>query len=468
MPAILSRPSAFSFFSVVLFVFSQGFANAAICVPATADGAGLQACLDTTAAGDTILLSPGTYTGPPPIAFLVTKPLTIKGKAGVVLSGGDSSHVVVIDTEISGIAGPVTLENLTVANGNAVVFPIGGGILAAPDQTITLNNVTVQNNQADLGGGMWTSGSDTTVNSSTFMNNFASVEGGAIAHEALQARNLVVHDSVFTNNDASDFGGAIVTAGVGAFFGPEQTVNINNSTFVDNGLMGTVEGGALFISSTINSGSVSNNTFEGNHAAGFGGAVSIVLGSITLEKNTFAENTSSFLGGGVYVGGSGLGNKPTNIILLKNFFYRNSAGAFGGGFFAESISDDGTTGRGSSLATHKNHFTENSADIGGGALIFSSSNVFMEKDRYNFNTAESGAGGLALVNVTPNPLANVPAGSLSKVHFNHNDGGIGIADSLYAGGDGVLNGSPEVTYSKVKVAGEDANDCLIEGDPNCP
>jgi hypothetical protein len=458
MPANISRPSAFSFFAVVLFVFSQGLANAAICVPATTDGPGLQGCLDTTAPGDTILLSPGTYSGPPGFAFVIAKSLTVKGTTGVVLSGSNSGHVVLI---IASAGGPVTLENLTITDGNAVVFGVGGGILSASEQTVTLNNVTVQNSQAALGGGMWTSGSDTTVNSSTFINNFASVEGGAIAHEALGARNLVVYDSVFMSNDASDFGGAIVTRGVGAFFGPEQTLNIKNSTFVDNGLMGTMEGGALFITSTISSGSVSNSTFEGNHAAGFGGAVSIVLGSITLEKNTFAENISDFAGGGVYAVGSDFGDKSTNITLLKNLFYDNSAAVFGGGLYAEFISDNGTTTRGSSLTMRKNHFTENSAETAGGALIFSSSSVTMEKDHYNFNTATSEVGGLGLVNVVPNPLAGVPAGSLSKVHFNHNDAN-GNADSLGSGG------SPEVRYEKVKIAGEDANDCVIEGDPNCP
>lgn len=458
MSACLSRPTPFSFFAVVLFLALQVPANAATCVPATADGPGLQSCLDTIAPGDTILLSQGTYTGPPGIAFLINKSLTIKGTNDVVLSGGNSGHVVVI---VAPAGSPVTLENLTVSDGSGIVFGVGGGILAGSDQIVTLNNVAVQNNQAALGGGLWTSGSDTTVNSSSFSNNSASVEGGAIAHEALGARNLLVSDSVFTNNNASEFGGAIVMRGIGAFFGPEQTFNINNSTFTENGLMGTVEGGALFISSTINSGSISNSTFQGNHAAGFGGAISIVLSEVTLEKNTIAENTSDLAAGGVYAGGSDFGARPTNIFLLKNFFYRNSAAVFGGGFFAEFISDDGTSNRGSSVKTLGNHFTENSADTFGGTLILSSSNVSMEKDHYNFNTATSGGGGLALINVQPNPLAGVPAGSLSKVHFNHNDGG-GVADSLYT------EVSPGVTYEKTKIAGEDGSDCVIEGDLTCP
>lgn len=115
MSACLSRPTPFSFFAVVLFLALQVPANAATCVPATADGPGLQSCLDTIAPGDTILLSQGTYTGPPGIAFLIDKSLTIKGTNDVVLSGGNSGHVVVIVAPAGSPVGSRILLLLTAA-----------------------------------------------------------------------------------------------------------------------------------------------------------------------------------------------------------------------------------------------------------------------------------------------------------------------------------------------------------------
>ena len=233
--------------------------NADTCIPATADGAGLQACLLSTAPGDTILLDPGTYVPTTPVVFpspggetfFIDKTLTIRGAGpGVVLSGdlgagARAFNVVIINADAA--PGPVTLENLTIEGGDSTAggFFAGGGIIDAPNQTVTLDTVTVQNNTAFSGGGVWISdGSTWTIVDSDFLHNTALndgdapfPDGGAIA--ATGALALVIDGGLFDGNSAPNgFGGAIDSISL--------ALQISHATFSNN----TVDesGGALLSS----------------------------------------------------------------------------------------------------------------------------------------------------------------------------------------------------------------------------
>lgn len=498
MPAYFSRPTAYSILTVFLFLFSDAPASAATCVPATADGAGLQTCLDSTAPGDTVLLSPGTYIPtnsiffPPPEGsmFGIFKNLTIKGSApGVVLSGdlgGGDKAFNVVGIDATGSPGPVTLENLTIEGGDSSVggFLVGGGIVAADNQTVILNNVTIKNNAAFAGGGIWTGESVWTIHNSEFVSNtavsgfFGTLAGGAIGAIGTQllvvdgsefvgnsapngyggavhffsGGSLQVSNTAFANNSADESGGALSISAVG--FG--ESYVIENCTFADNVAFDDDEGegfgGAIDIFSIVGDGQITDSAFYGNGATFGGGAVYITHGRATIVGSTFFENSSGITGGAVVVQGDGSGVRNTNITLDKNTFTNNTS-QNGGALFAFDISG----GSGSSLTLIKNHYRRNNADFAGAVLVtgfFSVvENLTMLKEHFDFNWSASSIGGLG--------LKDIVSGSIDKLHFNHNDAN----EAPHSLG---IDLSPNLNIGKIKVAGEDDNDCLINGDSNCP
>lgn len=323
----------------------------ATCIPLTPDGAGLQGCLDTTMSGDTILLSPGVYSPPNALVFpapegrtfFIDKALTIKGvgsNTNTILSGSledaNAYSVMLIATQ----GGAVTLENLTISNGDASGgFQVGGGIVGGSNQNVTLNNVVVADNHALTGGGgIWMGdGSHWVINDSSFINNSSSDFGGAIAMFSLFSGmpiSLSVSNSEFVDNTAMNFGGAIDVFSyeqVGASF------SVSDSRFTDNstGTQG-IRGGAISaeffeLASDSPTGEIINSYFSDNRSID-GGAVYLSGGKFTVSGNTFRRNVADGSGGGLMLDSSFRGN-----VLDDNKFKHNRAAASGGGLYNRSI-----------------------------------------------------------------------------------------------------------------------------------
>lgn len=378
MSVLFSRPTAFPFSTILLFSVLQAPANAETCIPATADGAGLQECLNSTVAGDTILLPNGMYRptnsvvfpSPEGNAFFIGKALTIVGddKEHVVLSGdlGDKQafNVVIINTSIFG-PGMVTLQNLTITGGNAAGgFGVGGGIVASDHESVALINVSVENNHAaNAGGGVWTgSGSTWNIIDSTFKNNTADSFGGAIAMFCVfcGGNNLwSIYNSKFIGNGATNFGGAVDIFVVDENTRP-SAYSIVNSSFKSNSTSLTgVRGGA--INATVSRlvaplaepvrGEITNSTFKENSSV-IGGAVHIDGGAVELTGSTFKRNFASQSGGGLYMGFS------LDGYSLRNNRFKQNSSFNGGAVFNKAIVTRMTDTK----------FEKNCAEGDGGAL----------------------------------------------------------------------------------------------------
>ena len=139
-----------------------------------------------------------------------------------------------------------------------------GGAIANGSATITLDNVTLKYNQANIGGGLHqlsitTPTPITYIKNSTITNNTALSNGGGID---VTSGSAAITNTSISGNEALHGGG----------------VNLVNGTL-------TVKG---------------TSSFNNNIAANKGGGLYVGKGSVEIEGSTFYRNTADF-GGGIYV-----------------------------------------------------------------------------------------------------------------------------------------------------------------------
>src|SRR5262249_45572639 len=189
----------------------------------------------------------------------ITDDLTIKGPGAnqLTVSGNNATRVFDIS------AGNVTLAGLTIANGSAQSATDtsqqgGGGVLNEVGATVHLNNDVFINNKASVvGGALWNqagpTGSGTvTISGSIFIGNQAiglvngttnpfmegegfgpgngNAEGGAIDNDG----SLTIADSAFTNNQALGVPGSVSANGQGGALAVDGVVTITDSPFTGN------------------------------------------------------------------------------------------------------------------------------------------------------------------------------------------------------------------------------------------
>ena len=133
----------------------------------------------------------------------------------------------------------------------------GGAVYIAASATVTFSNCTFNNNEASsCGGAVYIKASATgTFSNCTFKINTASYYGGAVYIESTGTGSF--SDCTFEGNSANTCGGAIGSSG---------TADITNCTFT------------------------SNNT---KHNTGYGGAINIDSGTMTISSITCSGNTAT-------------------------------------------------------------------------------------------------------------------------------------------------------------------------------
>ncbi|MDW2958773.1 MAG: autotransporter domain-containing protein [Alphaproteobacteria bacterium] len=164
---------------------------------------------------------------------------------------------------------------------------------------ISIDGVTADVGNSDGGGAILVGGtSDVSLTKVQFVGNESGARGGAISARHGTGYELDIDTATFTTNKSGNFGGGIANVYGG-------TVNMNNVDFVSNSAVKA--GGAIYNGKDMNyggsTGSMSTNhgilniagtnTFTGNTAGEFGGAIyNDNGGTINMSgKNTFANNT---------------------------------------------------------------------------------------------------------------------------------------------------------------------------------
>ena len=257
----------------------------------------IQGALDAigTVAGSRIInLGAGTYTlaGTSTIDF-INKSVTINGAgaANTIITGNNQAQVV----NIFG-SSTVTLNQLTIQDGDAPLG--GGGIGLSLGATLNLINSTITNN---VGGGITMSGGTTVrLLNSTVTNNTTSAEGGGI-HNFVGT--LEVTNSTIANNTANTNGGGISSNGT------LSVVNSNISNNAANAANGF--GGGI----SANNFTITNSTIANNTAAS-GGGIDHFAGIATVTGSTLTNNSANN-GGGIHI--------ERGTITLNNTILRDNS-----------------------------------------------------------------------------------------------------------------------------------------------
>jgi hypothetical protein len=271
----------------ILLAFTSIAAARTWYVPSEA--ATIQAGIDSSAVGDTVVVACGTY-----------HEYDIVMKSGIVL------------TSETGIADCVVID----AQG------LGRGLICQDiDETTEVIGITIFRGSSmpsgipDRGAGVLCENASMGFINCTFRLNTAFSEAAGMFVDWHSSINLT--GCVFEQNTTQD--------GAGAGLYCQKAMRIFGCQFVDNHA-DSGAGAALFTgTSTVE---VTGCLFSGNESGGYGGAIELVEGvSATFDRCTISGNTCLEKGGGLHAEGSGL------TTLLSCSIYGNSAGESGGGVF---------------------------------------------------------------------------------------------------------------------------------------
>ena len=232
-------------------------------------------------------------------------------------------------------------------------------------RTCTFHNNTI-NGQYGIGGALYISNSNITVQQSLFKENTVTFRGGAIHMQ--KTRGSFVN-CTFERNSATSLrneklaGGAIYSC-------DRSNITVQQSLFKEN--TATYSGGAIHMQKTR--GSFVNCTFERNSLKGlpdkisFGGAIcSLDRSNITVQQSLFKENTATYSSGAIHM-------QKTRGSFVNCTFERNSATSLrneksaGGGIYSCDRSN---------ITVQQSLFKENTATYSGGA-------IHMQKTRGSF------------------------------------------------------------------------------------
>jgi hypothetical protein len=292
--------------------------------PMECDYGTLQDAIDDANSGDTIRMQQGNWVGPG--VTITNKALTIVGgysdcndtepdpNSPTTLTEAFTSTVLTVSSNIAGVQ-DVLVRHFTLRTGEGGATK-GGGVDLSGAVSLRLDNVNVQENEADYGGGIRIHGGPPSPT--------LSIEGGS----------RIGGTGPFNgSNSASLNGGGIYCSGGALIEWREANINYNNA----------FDGGGLYLNDCdITTPNFSGNDLRvtevrGNSAVNSAGGIALVNGSvINLSSRPNRQvlifgNSATFDGGGIWAINS-------TVTLLGARIDQNSVGQTGGGaYLSDSI-----------------------------------------------------------------------------------------------------------------------------------
>ena len=358
----------------------------------------------------TIQLSAGTYEinlGD----LNINKAITIVGSGpGTILDSNGSDRIFQIEN-----AGEVHISQLTIQDGNASSDTALGGGIYSSNTNLILEGVTLTDNQAAQGGGLYINSGVVTIIDTVASNNRAVTHGGgAFFNTGLaDARNVE-----FSGNEASLEGGGFFL-NTGQLDGLNLTVTGNTTTDPING-----KGGGAFVS--LGLATLRQSTFSDNESAEGGGLFAV--GRVSAADNIFTLNRAE-------TGGAVLSTGTTEI--TRSLIHDNEAGSTGG------IVNKGTT------VITDSTLSENTSSTNGSAVHSESGTTTIDRSTI-FNNTVTGAGDDAIsVNNLRSTLTlqnSLIAGHTgAPIDNNVISGGFNLSDSVITNINNSQSTDQEVT-----------------------
>jgi CSLREA domain-containing protein/uncharacterized repeat protein (TIGR01451 family) len=243
---------------------------------------------------------------------------------------------------------------------------LGGALATGPSELTKITGSTFSSNVAfEQGGALQNENGALSIDSSTFSGNVSGQSGGAI-EELADNSPLTVTNSSFTNNSSTSAAGVIEdvdssnltlansrfagntaeASGVLDVIAADGTVTLNGDEFDQNN---AAQNGAITVFQ-LESLTATNSSFIGNHG-GFGAALEMDTGTLSLTNVTMTHNSSPTIGGALLFNAGGtLPVSLTNVTIADN-----SAAPGGGG----GITDASQMGTGSGATGVRNTIIAN-------------------------------------------------------------------------------------------------------------
>jgi len=222
--------------------------------------------------------------------------------------------------------GALYLSNSQV-HGNQATNTYGGGICSVDSvldvsQSLVYGNETPALDSADIGGGIFLSGSTASVFLSEVFGNSAHTGGGI----------YIADGGSFTANNVQIYGNTATGSGGGILISGGGTTLIDSSIIRENE---AVYAGGVFVWSSAK---IVNSTVISNTASTSGGGFYISDQTLSLVNSTVSGNQSDGNGGGIYVKNSAVA-QLANVTVSNNTANADQSGDnWGGGVYQEDSS----------------------------------------------------------------------------------------------------------------------------------
>jgi hypothetical protein len=195
---------------------------------------------------------------------------------------GNAPYTIALGSEL-----PIITDALTITGPGPRILSITGSnarrVLNAV-APLTISGIRLANGFTDRGAGIAFNSTSGPLNVSDchFDQHLATADGGAIA---MIAGSASIQRCTFTTDQAAGSGG-VIWYGQG---GGSPTMTITNCTFVNN-FASSNGGAIRQFNTTAYASAITNCTFVVNNAGSLGGAIAVVGGTMTLQNNLFTAN----------------------------------------------------------------------------------------------------------------------------------------------------------------------------------
>ena len=280
---------------IISIVFNTALAISALAtvISIPNDYVSIQAGINASANGDTVLVQPGTYVEN---IYLEDHAVVL---ASLFLTTGDTSYIsqTIIDGNASGSVVTFHYQHLY-TEGNS-----------------TLTGFTLQNGKGQYGGGISCRVSHPIISNNHIINNISQDDGGGIF--LWTGSDPVISDNYITNNTAAERGGGIFICW--------SHGTISNNTICNNRAL---SGAGIFVTESDQApiSEFSGNLIISNEASQNCGGLYIRRSKVSLSDMIISRNKSFFNCGGMYIEESKF--SMSNILVAKNEASGNCGGLY--------------------------------------------------------------------------------------------------------------------------------------------